>query len=189
MDKICSQCDTKNSENSKFCENCGNELHNVNKTETKSKNNTIIAILIAIAVILFIATAALFIGSSSVPTQSQDFGGITMLVPQGSNFVKSNSLPNFGTIGGFVIFENTGQYKDKVNNVMFSTIKGANAPSEVVLDRTNGDVKIYKDRNGEHLYYFERQIGDYRVSLIGRDQSTMLEMINSVQIKNPTLNI
>lgn len=44
MDKICSQCGTKNSENSKFCENCGNELHNVNKTETKSKNNTIIAI-------------------------------------------------------------------------------------------------------------------------------------------------
>ena len=64
MDKICSQCGTKNSENSKFCENCGNELHNVNKTETKSKNNTIIAILIAIVVILFIATAALFIGSS-----------------------------------------------------------------------------------------------------------------------------
>jgi len=27
MDKICSQCGTKNSENSKFCENCGNELY------------------------------------------------------------------------------------------------------------------------------------------------------------------
>ena len=39
------------------------------------------------------------------------------------------------------------------------------------------------------MYYMERQIGDYEVSIIGRNQDTMIEMLNSVNINNPTLGI
>lgn len=72
---------------------------------------------------------------------------------------------------------------------MFSTIAGGSPPPQVTLDRIEGDITIYKDANGENLNYMERQVGKYKISIIGRNQNTMIDMLNSVSINNPTLNI
>ena len=195
---ICNSCGNVNDNSAKYCEKCGNDLSQnqsktlQNKTVKNNKNRNIILILVAVvAVVAVLAAGTIFVsmGETNTPTVTNDFGGITMLIPEGSNFVQTNSLPNYGIVGGFVIFTNGGEHKDKVNSIMFTTIQGGSPPSQVVLDKVEGDVKIFKDKNGENAYYIEKNIGNYEICIIGRDLPLMLKMINSVQINNPTLNI
>lgn len=183
MSKNCNNCGTENSNSAKFCETCGQELES-NKTTNHKK---IIFLLIGIVVLLVIGISIVSMVSTT-STVTKDFGGISILVPEGSNFVESRSLPNYG-YGGFILFENSGEHDNKVHAIMFSTVKGANPPSEVVLDRVEDGVSIYKDANGKNKYYIQRNVGDYTVNIIGGDLPLMLKMIKSVQINNPTLNI
>ena len=191
----CKNCENENDNNSKFCEECGNDLLQnqskivQNKTVQDNKTRNIILILVAAVAVLAVGIMVITMGGITTPTVTNDFGGITMLVPKGSNFVQTDSLPNYGITGGFVIFTNGGEHKDKVNGVMFTTIQGGSHPKQVVLDRVEGDVKIFKDKSGENAYYIEKNVGNYEISIFGRDLQLMLEMINSVQINNPTLNI
>lgn len=191
----CNSCGNKNDMSAKYCEKCGNDLSKnqsnmlQNKTAENQKTRNIILILVAVVAVLGVGMIVLSMGGTSTPTVTNDFGGITMLIPKGSNFVQTDSLPNYGITGGYIIFTNGGEHKDKVNSIMFTTIQGGGPPSKVVLDRVEGDVKIFKDGNGENLYYIEKNVGKYEIDIIGRDLPLMLEMINSVQINNPTLNI
>ena len=173
------------------------------KGDKKSSNNKIILFIIiaivGIAVIAGIAVALMSFSSTDTTTQStsvpflqskmvtKDFGGITMQVPENSNFTQSYLSPRTGSVGGFVTFDNNGSSKNDVYSVTFSMVKGVQHPSNFVYQKTEGDVEIY--RTGENTYYIEKPMGDYTVSLIGGDTSLMLDMINSVEIKNPTLNI
>ena len=70
---------------------------------------------------------------------------------------------------------------------MFSTVKGAKNPDNFVLQEKKGDVEIYK--TGENTFCAKKQIGDYSITLIGGDLKLLVDMINSVQINNVTLNI
>ena len=172
-------------------------------TDKKSKNNKIILLIIigivGITVLAGLVVVGMSFMSSDTPTQStslsfmktstvtKDFGGITMLVPSNSNFTQSYISPRSGSVGGFVTYNNSGQSMNDVYSITFSTVKGVQHPSNFVYQKTEGDVEIYK--TGEKTYYLEKKVGDYTVSLIGGDTSLMLDMINSVQINNPTLNI
>ncbi len=173
------------------------------KGDKKSSNNKIILLIIIGIVGIAVIVGLVFVGmsfmSSDTSTQSsaipfmqtkmvtKDFGGITMLVPENSNFVQSYLSPRTGSVGGFVTFDNNGSSQKDVYSVTFSMVKGVEHPSSFVYQKTEGDVEIY--RTGENTYYLEKPMGDYTVSLIGGDTSLMLDMINSVQINNPTLNI
>lgn len=173
------------------------------KDDKKSKNNKmILLIILGIIGIIIVAGLVVFgmsMFSTDTSTQSsaipfmqtkmvtKDFGGITMLVPENSNFVQSYLSPRTGSVGGFVTFDNNGSSQKDVYSVTFSMVKGVEHPSSFVYQKTEGDVEIY--RTGENTYYLEKPMGDYTVSLIGGDTSLMLDMINSVQINNPTLNI
>lgn len=191
MTEYCTNCGAKNDDSAKFCSKCGNELKSHKLTETKSSSDfkKIIGLLIIIIALLIIGITIFSQGFANIPLESHDFGGIIMLVPDGSNFVETSSLPNYGSIGGFIIYENGGEYSYEICNVLFSTIAGGSPPPQVTLDRTEGDITIYKDANGGNLNYMERQVGKYKISIIGRNQNTMIDMLNSVSINNPTLNI
>lgn len=191
MAKYCTNCGTKNDDSAKFCSKCGNKLEFHESTETKSNSDfkKIIGLLLVIIAVLIMGIVIFTGGSSNIPLENHNFAGISMLVPQGSNFVETSSLPNYGNIGGFIIFENGGEYSYEICSVMFSTIAGGSPPPQVTLDRTEGDISIYKDASGENLKYMERQVGSYKISIIGRNENTMIDMLNSVNINNPPLNI
>ena len=182
----CPECGEENSDGSKFCKKCGADLGNnlaVEKEQTTfSKKKILIIALIAIVIIL--AVGVIFAGGflkGNVPLESMDFEIFKMDVPEGSEFVKTQSIPNYG-FGGFIALTNDGKYSDEVGSLLISTIAGSSHPSEVSLDRTVGDIKVFKDNQGYDEYYIVREIDDYEFVLIGRDDQTMIKMLQSIQI-------
>lgn len=181
----CPECGEENNNDAKFCKNCGSELELVETTTTtpiRDKNKIIIIALIAAVIIL--AVGVIFAGGflkGNVPLESMDFEIFKMDVPKGSEFVETQTIPNYG-FGGFIALKNGGKYSTEVNTLMISTITGSTPPSQVRLDRTEGDIKIFKDKDGSDSYFIEKQINDYEFTLIGSDDKTMIKMLNSIKI-------
>ena len=182
----CPNCGEENNPDSKFCKKCGESLeHGVtpkNTPNTLEKNKIIIIALIAIIVIL--AVGVIFAGGflkGNIPLESMDFEIFKMDVPKESNFVETNSIPNYG-FGGFVALQNGGKYSKEVNSLLISNIAGSSHPSEVSLDRTEGDIKVFKDNQGHDAYYIVRELDGYEFVLIGNDDKTMIKMLKSIQI-------
>lgn len=175
----CPKCGEKNSDNSKFCKQCG-ALLNEDSPKTDNKNKIIIAALMAVIAVL--AVGILFGGGlfkSEVPLQSMDFEAFTMDVPVGAEFEEFTSVPSFGNIGGFVYLENKGNYSSEVS--MFGVSKmGASIPSEMHYDHDEGDVVIFKDDGDLYLANLEKD--DFSFSLMGRDPDTMVRMLNTIDI-------
>ena len=184
----CPNCGEENNPDSKFCKNCGKSLESVvtqeNIPKTLEKNKIIIIALIAIVIIL--AVGVIFAGGflkGNVPLETMDFEIFKMDVPEGSNFVETNSIPNYG-FGGFVGLQNGGKYSKEVNSLLISNIAGSSHPSSVSLDRTEGDIKVFKDNQGRDAYYIVRELDGYEFVLIGNDDPTMIKMLKSIQITN-----
>ena len=184
----CPNCGEENNPDSKFCKKCGESLeHGVtpkNTPNTLEKNKIIIIALIAIVIIL--AVGVIFAGGflkGNVPLETMDFEIFKMDVPEGSNFVETNSIPNYG-FGGFVGLQNGGKYSKEVNSLLISNIAGSSHPSSVSLDRTEGDIKVFKDNQGRDAYYIVRELDGYEFVLIGNDDPTMIKMLKSIQITN-----
>ena len=78
--------------------------------------------------------------------------------------------------------ENAGAYSDEVYSIMISTIQGGSYPSGTVLDSQVGDITVYKDNQGENVYYIERDVGDYEVTLIGNNEDAMIKMLQSIEL-------
>ena len=182
----CPNCGEENNPDSKFCKKCGESLeHGVtpkNTPNTLEKNKIIIIALIAIIVIL--AVGVIFAGGflkGNIPLESMAFEIFKMDVPKESNFVETNSIPNYG-FGGFVALQNGGKYSKEVNSLLISNIAGSSHPSEVSLDRTEGDIKVFKDNQGHDAYYIVRELDGYEFVLIGNDDKTMIKMLKSIQI-------
>ena len=187
MVKICKNCGCENPNQSTFCSDCGTKLEDTSQISQPkdNKNKIIIGVLIAIIAILLVGTVILAgdLFKEDVPLETTDFGGITMLTPVGSNFVETNSVPAISAYaGGFIMFENAGNYSHEAYSVTFSTVPGKNVIDDVVLDRQEGDITIYKDRNGNEGYYMTRDVDDIGVSMIGGDEKTMIKMLNSVKV-------
>lgn len=183
---FCPECGETNADDAKFCRKCGEKLENESDsakvTNTFEKNKILIIALIAVVAIL--AIGVIFAGGflkGNVPLETMDFEVFKMDVPEGSEFVETSSMPNYG-YGGFIGFANNGKYSKEVGALMISTIKGSIHPSEVSLDRTEGDIKVFKDNQGNDAYYIVREIDDYEFTLIGSDDQTMIKMLKSIQI-------
>ena len=179
----CPKCGCNNNNDAKFCRECGAKLETNNSTSTTTnKNNLIVVILIVVIAILAIGVLfASGVFKSEVPLETMDFEVFKMDVPECSEFVETSSIPNYG-FGGFVALKNNGDYSDEVGVLMVSTIQGSSHPSEVSLDRTEGDIKVFKDNQGHDAYYIVREIDGFEFVLIGNDDQTMIKMLNSVKI-------
>ena len=188
----CPKCEAENNESAKFYKNCGETLKTEEKVEVKKKSsiteNRNLIIIAALAIIcIVLATTVMFGGSllkGDVPLENHDFGGIEMLIPVGSDFVETNEIPAFGSVGGLVQYANQGKYSDEAYSIMFSTIDGGSAPSSTTFDRKEGDVVIYKDKNGENAFYMTREVDDVEIHLVGGDEKTMIKMLNSVKVSS-----
>lgn len=177
----CPKCGEKNSENAKFCKQCGELLNdNENSPKTDNKNKILIAALIAVIAIL--AVGILFGGGlfkSEVPLQSMDFEVFTMDVPVGADFKEFTSIPAFGNIGGLVYLQNNGSYSSEVSVLGVSKM-GGSVPDEMKFDREEGNITIFKDDTG--LYLTNLNKDDFSFSLMGRDPDTMVKMLNTIDI-------
>lgn len=184
QNSCCENCGAEISPNEKYCQKCGHKHKSAISSipQTDSKNKTIIFILIAVVAVLAVAVIlASGVLTPDVPLVTEDFGVFTMLIPEGSNFVETSSIPSYG-FGGYVGMENAGDYSDEVFSIMVSTIRGGTHPSEVSLDRQEGDITVYKSNQGKTVYYIERDIGEYEFTVIGNDDETIIRMLNSVII-------
>jgi hypothetical protein len=142
MTKICKNCGAENKDTSTFCSKCGSRIHGVTKDANKSDNDKkIIIALIAIAAVLAIGIGAYAAGlfGGEVPLETHDFGDVEMLVPEGSNFIETSSIPETTITGGYTGYENGGDYSDEVYAVMISNIAGSSHPIRSQLDRQEGD--------------------------------------------------
>ena len=109
----------------------------VEKSKDKKDKNKFLVIGL-IAVVALLAVGILFasgVFNSETPLQMTSFGEFKMLAPVGSNYVETNSMPSYGNIGGFIILENGGKYKNEVFGIMVSTIDGTTTPSQFSVDR------------------------------------------------------
>ena len=211
MDEYCTNCGTKIKNKAKFCPECGESLENDTdlfcpecrseidadeefcskcgkrlkpKTASLKKEHKII--IVALGIVIIALVGLLLSGAltgSDVPLGTKDFGGISMLVPVGSDFVESNSLPDYG-VGGFIMYKNTGKYAHAAISITFSTTIGKGAPSSFTLDRQDGDITIYRATNGEDGLYMIREVGGIKVDIIGGNEEVMKKMLNSVEISS-----
>ena len=93
MAKYCENCGADLEEGTKFCPECGQEvkIKTVPQTNENKTNKKIIYVLIVI-IIVFILLITLSIGGvfnppdKTVKLEKYDFGYVTMLVPEGSEF-------------------------------------------------------------------------------------------------------
>lgn len=211
MEEYCTNCGAKITANSKFCPECGKKMETKTNNRCPKCGNEIEAdeefcskcgeglkpktasikkehkiIIVALGIVIIVLAGLLLSGAftnNDIPLGNKDFGGITMLVPVGSNFVESNSLPDYG-VGGFVMYKNTGKYSHDAFTITFSTTIGKGAPSSFILDRQDGDISIYKDANGEDGLYMIREVGGMKVDIIGGNEEVMKKMLNSVEISS-----
>ena len=178
--KCCPKCGNEIEADEEFCSKCGEGLKP--KTASIKKEHKII--IAALSIVIIVLAGLLLSGaftSHDVPLGNKDFGGITMLVPVGSNFVESDTLPDYG-FGGFIMYKNTGEYSHDAFSITFSTTMGKGAPSSFTLDRQEGDITIYRDANGEDGLYMIREVGGMNGDMIGGNEEVMKKMLNSVEI-------
>ena len=116
-----------------------------------------------------------------VPLETKDFSKFEIDLPVGSDFVETDSLQNYG-YGGYVKMENSGKYSKEVSAFLVSNVKGSSHPSQVSLERTEGDIKVFKDNEGGDLYFIERTVGDYTFSFIGKDDQTIIKILESIKV-------
>ena len=186
MTKFCKNCGAELKENNKFCSECGKPIENITQNNnTQSSNNKIILISVAIFVVILIIFGV-FIANGYLTTgihmEEEDFGGITMLTPVDSGFVEVNSIQSHGSIGGYAQFENIGDYSKDVYSIMFSSMSRASIPDDVVYDHNNGDIRVYKDRNGEDALFMIKDVDGIHISLIGNNEDVMAKMLNSAKL-------
>lgn len=182
-DKInfCPNCGAKLANSVNFCESCGNKI---NKRSFTLDNAKIILVLLGF-IVATLACLTLFAGGvfdTAVPLETTDFEIFTMLTPVGSDYVTTDSLPSYGIVGGYVVMENGGDYSEEVQSITVDNIRGTSHPPQVSFDHRVGDITVYKDNQGNNKYYIDRQVGEYEVSLIGSDDETMIEMLESIEL-------
>ena len=183
--RFCENCGSQLSPDEIFCSNCGHSQNEKQPVQTVKNDNTkIIIALIAVIAVLAVGVGLMAGGvfHQEVPLETQDFGVFTMLAPEGCNFVETSSMPSYG-FGGFIYMNNAGAYSEEVGVLGISTTAGSSHPSQVSLERVDGDIKIFKDNQGHDVYYIDRQVGEYTVTLMGQDDAAMIKMLQSIELK------
>lgn len=177
---LCPKCGNEIEADEEFCSKCGEGLKPKTASITKEHKIIIVALSIVVIALVGLLLSGAFT-SHDIPLGNKDFGGITMLVPVGSDFVESDSLPDYG-VGGFIMYKNTGEYSHDAFSITFSTTIGKSAPSPFILDRQDGDISIYRTSTGEDGIYMIREVGGIKVDMLGGNEEVMKKMLNSVEI-------
>lgn len=181
MSKFCNSCGAKNSDSSQFCEECGSKLEFIAESASQKNRYIIIALLVIIIALLGGLLYMVVSTPAETPLVKEDFEIFTMLVPEGSYFVETSSMPSYG-FGGFVYMKNIGNYSREVGVLGVSTTQGDTHPSEVSLISVDGDIRIFKDNQGNDAYYITRDVGEYDFTLMGNDEAAMVKMLKSIEI-------
>ena len=185
MAKYCKKCGAEIKDNALFCPQCGAKGDLAVKKSTNENNNRNKYLIIGlIAVVAILAAGVLYatgVFNSETPLQETNFGDFKMLAPTGSNFAEAGSLP-YNDMNGFIKLSNGGKYSKEISSICISKSDDAKVPSQVTLDRKDGDVAVYKDNNGG--YYAARDVNGYSFSLAGSDDKAMVKMLKSIVITN-----
>lgn len=185
MTDYCKNCGTPLKEDVKFCPDCGEMVEpKPQQTQQDNKNKLIIIGLISVIAILAVGIVlSSGILTPEVPLETMDFGVFKMSVPVGAEFEEFTSVPNYGTIGGFIFLENVGNYSKEVFMLDVSTMQFHSTADEFEFDHKEGDITVYKDKTGQsNLYYVFKEIDEYDFGLMGEDKNTMVKMLNSIEI-------
>ena len=176
----CPKCGDENDDSAKFCKSCGQDFANASKP--KNRTNTIIIIVLAIICIGLLCAIISIATQPDIPLEPQDFEILKMSVPVGSDWQVSQSVPSVGNVGGLVYLSNEGEYAHEVSSFGVSTGIGSSIPPQVVYDKEIDGVTIFKGKNGEDLLVAAKEVGDYKLTLMGRDANLMAKMLNSVEL-------
>ena len=182
---ICPKCNTLNNDEAKFCSKCGAPLKvNENKVpapqESFFQQNKILIICVAIILVVATTVGIFAYSMNDVPLETHDFGGFSMSIPVGSNFVE-----NFNSInlpGGFVTYKNQGKYFHDAFYFDISSNSFSIPPDSFELEGTDGDLTIYKSTDGNNGYIVERQVGGYKFGLMGFNLDVLKKMARSIKV-------
>lgn len=186
MAKYCENCGADLEEGTKFCPECGQEvkIKTVPHTNENKTNKKIIYILIAI-IIVFIVLITLSIGGvfnppdNTINLEKYDFGYVTMMVPEGSEFSEFNSIGK-GTAYWSIGYENKLESSELYSVWIGNYATGSSY--RVKLIETDGDLEVYTVAYNES-YAIQRHVGDYYVQVYGlRDLDTLKEIANSIEV-------
>lgn len=187
MTKYCENCGAHLKEDAKFCPECGqkSEIKTVPQTNENKRNRKIIYILLAV-IIVFILLISLSIGGvlkpadKTVKLEKYDFGYVTMLVPEGSEFSEFQSVGK-GTAYWNIGYEN----KLKINELYSVWIGNYGIKSSYrhkFLEK-DGDLEVYQVAFNQS-YAVQKHVGQYYVQVCGfEDLNTLKEIANSIELK------
>lgn len=96
--------------------------------------------------------------------------------PAGSNFVDDGQ-----TVHG-PSYKNDGEHALEVRYIVYTPYEfNSLTPRQNQFYEQNGDISVYQDINGR-LFYVDRHVNGYTVSLMGTNLDLLKEMANSVEI-------
>ena len=105
------------------------------------------------------------IGSEKIPMETQDVGGLFKIsAPVGSKFVYDYETAHGPT------YKNNGKYGVTVSDIIYVPYDfDSYFPGQNKLYEEDGDITVYQDTGMSRLYYVDRHIDGYTVSLMGVD--------------------
>lgn len=180
----CPKCGKENSDNAKFCTDCGSAI----ESKPKSGNNNRLIIIALVAIVIVLAGVAVYASGILTPQvefESKKFDGFTMDVPVDSDYVlsdehttdpenifvgyRNNDYDSFLETSGFFVG----------NNV---TKKIITWDSEFL--QQDGDLYIYKnDSDGMTLYKIFKEGNDANLVIMGFNLDAIKHMANSFKDK------
>ena len=187
MTKYCENCGAHLKEDAKFCPECGqkSEIKTVPQTNENKRNKKIIYILLAV-IIVFILLITLSIGgvlnppNKTVKLEKYDFGYVTMLVPEGSEFSETDSIGK-GTAYWTIGYTNKLK-SNELYSVWIGNYDGASSYVYKFLEK-DGDLEVYQVGFNQS-YSVQKHVGQYYVQVCGfEDLDTLKEIANSIEVK------
>lgn len=181
----CHKCNSENSDTAKFCHKCGAELGA--STEPKKsflEGKGLIILVIAVVAILAVAVAgyAVFIGSQP-NLQTKDFGGFSISVPEGSDFVLKTNITNIpGKL--YVGYVNAGKWNTEAYSISISESKTVPTSTGEQVE-SSGNQKIFANKTSSGtIYTLYEDKGSCAIMLIGSNLNLLKEMSKTFQLKS-----
>lgn len=182
----CSKCGEENSNDSKFCRNCGEPLksHETMQKHDNSNHKKIIIVLIALIAVLVIVLGVLASGIlTPVAYETQNFEGFSVDVPKGQIYQLSQSFTS-NPKNVFLAYIN----KDKYYFDAWGFQVGNNITRNVIfgdLQSKNGDVEIYKNQSDElTLYMAYKHTKKGSILVYGNNQDMITHIADSFKAED-----
>lgn len=178
----CPKCGTENSDNSKFCTNCGEKLSAPTTSAKNDKDKKIIIGLIAVIAIMLVGVALFASGAlgPSVAYETKHFDGFDIDIPEGSEYKLSQSFTS-NPKNMFVGYLNHGKHELDA----FGFHVGNNLTEKVLefdaekISEEDG-VTLYKNESdGMTIYKAFKKGDDANIAVFGYDPEMIKHMAKS----------